>query len=193
MRQPPWPSRPCALPTTFHRRSLLRGAGGALLGGILTVTHGGALRAAQADPLPSWNAGAAKQAILDTVAAATTEGSDTFVPPAERIATFDQDGTLWVEHPIYTQAVFAIERVKALAPSHPEWATTPPFAAILADDTAAMAKLSEKDWEQVIGVTHAGMTVPEFTATVAAWMATATDTHFGHPYRELVYQPMLEA
>ena len=94
---------------------------------------------AQDDPLPSWNDGAAKQAILDFIAAATDEGNDGFVPIADRIATFDQDGTLWVEHPIYGQAVFAIDRVKALAPDHPDWTTTEPYEAILSGDQKAMA------------------------------------------------------
>ena len=182
------PGRPQA---RIDRRTMLQAATALLLGSLAAAPLVTGV-SAQADPLPSWNDGAAKQAILDLVQAATTEGSDTFVPVAERIATFDQDGTLWVEQPIYTQAVFAIDRVKALAPDHPDWKTTAPFSDILDGNTAALAKLSEQEWEQIIGVTHAGMTVEEFGQTAAAWMATAQDTHFGHPYRELIYQPMLE-
>ena len=143
-------------------------------------------------PLPSWNDSATKQAILDFVAAATDEGNDGFVPPADRIATFDQDGTLWVEHPLYGQAVFAIDRIKALAPEHPEWTTNDPYKAILSGDQKAMAGFSEQDWEQIIGATHAGMTVEDFQKVAAEWAATAKDPHFDHLYTQLIYQPMLE-
>jgi phosphoglycolate phosphatase-like HAD superfamily hydrolase len=168
----------------------LRGAGALALGSLFARAT--ASVAAQDDPLPSWNDGKAKQAILDFVAAATKEGGEGFVPTEERIATFDQDGTLWVEQPLYTQAVFAIDRVKALAPEHPDWQTTAPYAAILSGDQKALASFSEKDWEQIVGVTHAGVTVADFQQIAAAWMATAKNTHFDHLYRELVYQPMLE-
>jgi hypothetical protein len=103
--------------------------------------------AQQADPLPSWNEGPAKQAIIDFVVATTTPGAPGFVPPGERLATFDQDGTLWVEQPIYSQVVFALDRVAALAPQHPEWKTKEPFKSVLADDRAAMAKFSLRDLE----------------------------------------------
>ncbi len=103
-------------------------------------------------------------AILDFLAAATDEGNDGFVPMEDRIATFDQDGCLWVEHPIYGQAIFAIDRVKALAPDHPDWATTAPYDAILSGDQKAIESFTEQDWEQIIGATHAGMTVEEFHA-----------------------------
>lgn len=191
MVEDPAQATPCIPATGMERRTVLRGAA-ALLLGSLTATALTRIAVAQEDPLPSWNAGPAKQAILDLVDAATTGSGDVFVPVADRIATFDQDGTLWVEQPIYTQAVFAIDRVKSLAPGHPDWKTTEPFSAILAGDAAALARLSEKDWEQIIGVTHAGMTVEAFKQTVAGWMATAHNTHFDHLYRELVYQPMLE-
>ena len=173
------------------RRRLLAGAGGFALSTMLTRA-GLSGAAAQDDPLPSWNDGAAKQAILDFVAAATDEGNDGFVPLADRIATFDQDGTLWVEHPIYGQAVFAIDRIKALAPDHPEWTTTEPYEAILSGDQKAMAGFSEQDWEQIIGATHAGMTVEDFQKIAAEWAATAKDPHFDHLYTQLAYQPMLE-
>jgi phosphoserine phosphatase len=156
------------------------------------LTRTAPLRAAQDAPLPSWNEGAAKQAVLDFIAAATNEGGDGFVPEADRIATFDQDGTLWVEHPIYTQAVFAIDRVKALAPEHPDWTTTEPYASILAGDEKAIASFSEKDWEQIVGATHAGMTVEVFRQVAADWMATARNAHFARLYAQLVYEPMLE-
>ena len=182
---------PCTSANGTDRRTVLCGAAGLLLSSLVAAPLARAA-SAQEDPLPYWNDGASKQAILDLVAAATTEGGDAFVPVAERIATFDQDGTLWVEQPIYTQAVFAIDRVTALAPEHPDWQTTAPFSDILAGNTAALAKLSEKDWEQVIGVTHAGMTVAEFQETAADWIKTAHNTHFDHLYRDLAYQPMLE-
>jgi phosphoserine phosphatase len=174
------------------RRSLLVGGVVVPVASIATRFGGPASVLAQDDPLPSWNDGATKQAILDFVAAATDADGDGFIPPDERIATFDQDGTLWVEHPIYSQAVFALDRVKALAPDHPEWKTTEPFTSILSGDEQAIAKFSEQDWEEVVGATHAGMTVADFLKTAAAWTATAKDPHFDHRYTELVYQPMLE-
>jgi phosphoserine phosphatase len=151
-----------------------------------------ATTAAGDDPLPSWNDGAAKEAILAFVAAATNEADPGFVPVPERIATFDQDGTLWVEHPIYTQAAFAFDRIATLAPEHPEWATREPFAAILDRDEQRMEAFSEQDWAQILAVSHAGMTVAEFKATVAEWLATAKHPHFDRLYTELIYQPMLE-
>lgn len=191
MLENPDPAAPGALPPALDRRSVLRGATALLFGALAAAPLAQRARA-QDDPLPSWNEGAAKQAILAVVQAAATEGSDAFVPVAERIATFDNDGTLWVEQPIYTEAVFAIDRVTALAPEHPEWKTTAPFSDILAGDSAALAKLSEKDWGEIIGVTHAGMTVEAFQQIAAEWMATAHNAHFDRPYRELIYQPMLE-
>ena len=111
---------------------------------------------AQDDPLPSWNDGAAKQAILDFVAATTTEGGANFVAPEDRIATFDQDGTTWVEQPLYGQGLFALDRLAAMAPEHPEWKDTEPFKSVLTGDHAAMAKFTEKDWMEIVAVTHAG-------------------------------------
>jgi phosphoglycolate phosphatase-like HAD superfamily hydrolase len=144
------------------------------------------------DPLASWNDGAAKQAILDFVAAVTDETGSAFVSVEDRIATFDQDGTLWVEHPIYAQAAFALDRVKALAPDHPEWATDEPFKSVIAGDHEAMAKFTEEDWTHIIAATHAGMTTEDFQAIVAAWLATAKHPHFDRPFTELIYQPMVE-
>ena len=145
-----------------------------------------------ADPLPSWNDGAAKQAIVEFVAKVTTEGSPDFVPPEGRIATFDNDGTLWVEHPIYTQFAFALDRLKTLAPQHPEWSTTQPFQAALSGDTKALAAAGEKGAAELIMATHAGMTTDEFETIVTDWLAKARHPRFDRPYTELVYQPMLE-
>lgn len=147
---------------------------------------------AQDDPLPSWNDGATKQAIVAFVDAVTTEGSADFVAPADRVATFDNDGTLWVEHPMYTQLAFALDRVKTMAPDHPEWATTQPFQAVLEGDLKALAAAGEKGLLQIIGATHAGMSTEDFEAEVTAWIGSAKDPKWGKPYTELVYQPMLE-
>jgi haloacid dehalogenase-like hydrolase len=134
----------------------------------------------------SWNDGPAKQAILDFVRAIGQ------VPPEDRIVTFDQDGTLWVEHPVYTQAMFALERLHTLAPQHPEWKDREPFKAVLANDEAAIAKFSERDWAEIVFVTHAGMSQAEFLKIVTDWLATAKHPRFKRPYTELVYRPMLE-
>jgi phosphoserine phosphatase len=148
--------------------------------------------AAQPDPLPSWNDGPAKQAIVSFVHATTDRSSASYVSPEARVATFDQDGTLWVEHPIYAQVVFALDRVVALAPQHPEWKTTEPFRTVLSGDAAAMAKLTTKDLEAIVMATHTGMTVDAFQRTVKDWMAAARDPRWKRPYPTLVYQPMLE-
>ena len=148
--------------------------------------------AQQANALPSWNDGPAKQAILDIVRATTEPGSPDFVAPADRLATFDQDGTLWVEHPIYSQVVFALDRVVTLAPEHPEWKEKEPFKTVLSGDKEAMAKLSLRDLEVIVFATHAGMTVEAFNAIAADWAAKATDHRWHKPYTELVYQPMQE-
>ena len=147
---------------------------------------------AQTDPLPSWNDTASKAAIVSFVEKVTKEGSPDFVPEPERIAVFDNDGTLWVEHPMYTQLAFALDRVKALAPQHPEWATTQPFQAVLEGDMKALAAAGEKGLMEIIGATHAGMTTAQFETIVSDWLATARDPRFKRPYTELVYQPMLE-
>jgi haloacid dehalogenase-like hydrolase len=150
------------------------------------------LAQAQADPLASWNEGAAKQAILAFVARVTRLGGPDFVPPAERIATFDNDGTLWCEHPMPVQIVFALDRVKTLAPQHPEWKDTQPFKAVLEGDMKALAESGEHGLVQLVMTTHAGMTTEEFARIVTDWLATARDLRFKRPYTELVYQPMLE-
>jgi phosphoserine phosphatase len=147
---------------------------------------------AAGDPLPSWNEGAARQAIVEFVEAVTTEGGAEFVPPEDRIATFDQDGTLWVEQPLYTQGIFALDRVAELAPEHPEWKTEEPFKAVLAGDRAAMARFTEQDWARIIAATHAGVTTQQFLELAGDWLAQAKDARFDRLHTELVYQPMLE-
>lgn len=149
-------------------------------------------QAAADDPLTSWNDGPAKQAILDFVKGTTIEGSTQFVAPEDRIATFDQDGTLWVEHPIYTQAMFALDRVHELAPKHPEWQKTDPFKSVLAGDREAMAKFTEGQWAEIVGATHAGMSSEDFASIVKQWLATAEHPRFKRPPTALIYQPMLE-
>jgi hypothetical protein len=148
-------------------------------------------RAQASDPLPSWNDGASKRSIIEFVARVTRQGSD-FVPPSERIATFDNDGTLWCEQPMYVQLAFALDRVKALAPLHPEWKDKQPFQAVLDGDMRALAASGEKGLVEIIAVTHAGMTSEEFAKIVTDWLATARHPRFKRPYTELVYQPMLE-
>jgi phosphoserine phosphatase len=147
---------------------------------------------AAAASLPSWNDGVSKQSILDFVTAVTREGSPDFVPVPERIATFDNDGTLWVEHPMYVQLAFALDRVKAMAPLHPEWKKKQPFRAVLDGDMKTLAKSGERGLVELIMVTHAGMTADEFSKIVTDWLATARDARFKRPYTELAYQPMLE-
>lgn len=152
-----------------------------------------ARRAATAhDPLPSWNDGPSKQAIVAFVAKVTKEDSPGFVPPAQRIAVFDNDGTLWAEQPMYFQLAFALDRVKALAPSHPEWKEQEPFKSILAGDVTAALAGGEKAIVELIAATHFGMTTDEFEKIVKDWVATAKHPKTGRRYTEMVYQPMLE-
>jgi len=146
---------------------------------------------AAAGALPSWNDGSAKQAILDFVRAATDSAGPDHVPAEDRIATFDQDGTLWTEHPLYAQAMFALDRLRILAADHPPWETQEPFRSILSRD-AELGSLTEKDWTEIIGVTHAGMSSDAFSEIVARWLQAARHPRFNRPYTELVYQPMLE-
>ena len=147
---------------------------------------------AQADPLPSWNDGATKKSITDFVARVTTQGGPDFVPVEERIATFDNDGTLWIEQPMYVQLAFALHRVGVLAPQNPTWSSTQPFKAVLDRDMKALAASGEKGLVEIIAATHAGMTTDEFAKIVSDWLASARDQRFTRPYTELVYQPMLE-
>jgi hypothetical protein len=147
---------------------------------------------AQPDPLPSWNDGANKRAIVEFVNRVTKEVGPDFVPVPERIATFDNDGTLWSEQPIYFQFVFALDRIKALAPQHPEWKTQQPFKAVIDGDMNALAASGEKGLGELLMSTHTGMTTDEFSKTVSDWLATAKHPRFKRPYTELVFQPMLE-
>ena len=144
------------------------------------------------DPLPSWNDTAPKKAIVAFVEKITKEGSADFVPVEQRIATFDNDGTLWVEQPIYTQVTFAIDEVVAMAPQHPEWREQEPFKSILARDRDAMLRFSVQDFEKVVALTHSGMTVQQFQEIVKKWLAEAKHPRFKQPYTECVYQPMIE-
>jgi phosphoserine phosphatase len=170
---------------------------GARLSTLASVGAGLALAAAAAfgqgaDPLPSWNDGAAKARIVGFVQAVTDKSGKDYVAPAERIAVFDNDGTLWSEQPAYFQLLFAIDRVKALAPKHPEWKTKQPFKAVLEGDMKALAASGEKGIAQLVMATHAGMTTDEFARTVREWLAVAKHPKFQRPYSELVFQPMLE-
>ncbi len=172
-------------------RARNRGGWVTLLAAVTLLASAGMVRA-QGDPLPAWSEGASKAAILDFVKRVTTPGGPEFVPPAERIATFDNDGTLWSEQPMYFQFVFAMDRVKALAPKHPEWREKQPFKAVLDGDMKALAATGEKGLIQLMMATHAGMTTAEFEAIVKDWLAKARHPRFRRPYNELVYQPMLE-
>ena len=170
----------------MQRRSFIGGVAASALASRATSSW------AQGDPLPSWNDGPNKQSIVDFVTRPTTPGSRDWVPVPERIATFDNDGTLWTEQPMYFQMIFALDRVKALAPSHPEWGTTEPFRSILADDRDQLARLGEKALLEAVAATHAGITTEEFRKTVLDWLATARHPRFKRPYTDLIYQPMTE-
>ena len=160
-----------------------------LIGAILLLPR---LALAQADALPSWNDGAAKQAIVAFVARVTNQGSPDFVPLAERIATFDNDGTLWCEQPMYVQMAFMLDRVKKLAPKNPEWKNKQPFKAVLERDYKALAVQGEKVAVQLVAATHTGMSSEEFNRIAGDWIAKARHPKFQRAYTELVYQPMIE-
>jgi hypothetical protein len=144
------------------------------------------------DPLPSWNEGAAKTAIVRFVGDVTREGSPGFVPMEERVAAFDNDGTLWSEQPYYNQVAFSLDRVRVLAADHPEWRTKPPFRYVLDGDVKAILAGTPRDRLELLAASHAGMTTEEFERIVKQWMATARHPRFQRPYTELVYRPMLE-
>jgi phosphoglycolate phosphatase-like HAD superfamily hydrolase len=144
------------------------------------------------DPLPSWNTGPAKQAIINFVQATTDSGSTIFVAPEERIATFDQDGTLWVEKPMYAQVMYCLDRVPAVVAAKPELKNEEPFKTVLSGDREAIAKLSMKDLEKILMATLTGMTTDQFQSEVKKWLATAKDPRWRRPYTELTYQPMQE-
>src|SRR5881392_4187675 len=159
---------------------------------LLAIVIAGLTTAYAQDLLPSWNDGQAKKSITEFVDKVTKEGSPDFVQPAERIATFDNDGTLWCEQPMYFQMLFALDRVKALAPQHPEWKTKEPFASLLKGDLKGALAGGERAMLEIIVATHAGMTTAEFEQIVKDWIATAKHPKFKRPYTECVYQPMVE-
>jgi phosphoglycolate phosphatase-like HAD superfamily hydrolase len=148
--------------------------------------------AAAQDPLPSWNAGPTKKAILEFVDRVTRDGSRDFVRPAERIAVFDNDGTLWCEQPMYVQAVFALDRVRELANDHPEWKEEEPFRSLLLGDPRALELMGETGLLEILSAGYAGMTTDDFNTVVKAWLRTAQHPRFHRPYDQLVYQPMIE-
>jgi phosphoglycolate phosphatase-like HAD superfamily hydrolase len=152
----------------------------------------GGAGAALDDPLPSWCEGAAKSAILDFVARVTTADSPDYVKPEERIATFDNDGTLWAEQPYYIQLAFALDQIKALAPQHPEWQSREPFKSALAGDAKSILTGGERALLEIVAATHFGMTTEEFEVEVRAWLTTARHPATNRPYTEMVFQPMLE-
>jgi hypothetical protein len=147
---------------------------------------------AQPDPLPSWSDGSAKRAILEFVKATTERSSAAFVPPEQRIATFDQDGTLWVSHPMYTQVVYCVERVPAVVKERPDLADLEPFKTVMSGNRAAIAKLSKDDLVEILEATLTGMSVDQFAAEVKRWLATARDPRWKRRYTELSYAPMIE-
>jgi phosphoglycolate phosphatase-like HAD superfamily hydrolase len=158
----------------------------------LSLTVSASAQTASSVTLPSWNEGSAKQAILDFVRDTTDRASPKFVPPEERIATFDQDGTLWVEHPIYSQIMYCLDRVPVLAAQKPELKEVEPFKTVLSGNREALARLSMQDLEKIVVATLTGMTTDEFEADGKKWLAAAKDPRWKRPYTELVYQPMLE-
>jgi hypothetical protein len=176
---------------TFSRRALLATAAAIpLLFGPALLTCTQAL--AQADPLPSWSNGANKQAIFAFVAKVTQQGGPDFVPPPERIAVFDNDGTLWSEHPMYVQMAFILDRVKVMAPLHPDWKDKQPFKAAIEGDMKTLAESGEHGLLDLAMATHAGMSTQEFQKIVTDWLATARHPRFKRAYTELAYQPMIE-
>ena len=170
-----------------HRRAVVTGL---LASAAATLVFKTAL--AQGNPLPSWRDGKARQSILDFVASVTREGSPGFVPVPQRVATFDNDGTLWCEHPMYVQLAFALDQVKAMAPEHPEWKKKQPFKAVLDNDMRALAATGERGLVELIMATHADMSTADFERVVTDWLSKARHPRFKRPYTECVYQPMIE-
>jgi phosphoserine phosphatase len=171
-----------------HRRAVLTG----LLASAAATVVFNSTALAQESPLPSWRNGKARQSILDFVASVTREGSPGFVPVSQRVATFDNDGTLWCEHPMYVQLAFALDQVKAMAPEHPEWKKKQPFKAVLDNDMRALAAAGERGLVEIIMATHADMSTDAFERVVTDWLSKARHPRFKRPYTECVYQPMLE-
>jgi phosphoglycolate phosphatase-like HAD superfamily hydrolase len=162
---------------------------GLLVAGLCVWSHAAS---AQADPLPSWNEGPTKQAITNFVARVSTEGHADFVPVEQRIATFDNDGTLWAEQPVYFQVAFAFHRIKAMAADHPEWKDKQPYKAVIEGDMQTLSAAGEKSLLAVIAETHTGMTTDAFTTSVEEWISTARHPRFDRPYTDLAYRPMIE-
>ena len=163
-----------------------------LLHTVAVVLLALACGSAAAEPLESWNDGAAKKAIIEFVKQTTDKASPKFVPPEERVATFDQDGTLWVEHPVYGQMMYCLDRVPALVKAKPELANVEPFKTVMSGDREAIAKLPTADLEKIIVATLTGMTTDDFNAEVAKWLSAAKDPRWKKPYTELAYKPMVE-
>jgi len=159
---------------------------------VLAIIFAGFTTLRAQDHLPSWNDTAPKKAIVAFVEKVTKEGSPDFVPPGERIAAFDNDGTLWAEQPVYFQVFFMEDRVKALLPQHPEWKHEEPFASLLKRDMKAVAAMPEKEIVKLMAATHAGMTTDEFSQIVTEWITTARHPKTGRPFNEMIYQPMVE-
>jgi phosphoglycolate phosphatase-like HAD superfamily hydrolase len=159
---------------------------------VLLFALGFSSMALAADPLPSWNDGATKQSIVQFVEGVTREGSPDFVPVPERIATFDNDGTLWSEQPLYAQLFFLVDRVKAMAPQHPEWKSQEPFATVLKGDPRGITAGGEAGVAALLTATHSGMTTDEFSRSVSDWISTAKHPKTGQPFTSMVYKPMLE-
>jgi len=172
-----------------HAAALLRLRGLAVFAGLVSLC---VVAFAQTDPLPSWNDGPTKMAILEFVRVTTDTANSKFVPPEERIATFDQDGTLWVEHPMYTQVMYSLDGVPAVVTQKPELKNMEPFKTVLSGNKAAISKLTMPDLEKILAATLTGMTMDQFNAEVQKWLATAKDPRWNRPYTDLVYQPMLE-
>jgi phosphoglycolate phosphatase-like HAD superfamily hydrolase len=159
---------------------------------LAALAHISSSAASAADPLPSWNEGGTKNAILNFVRVTTERGSPQYVPPEQRVVTFDQDGTLWVEHPMYSQVIYCLDRVPAVVREKPELKDKEPFKTVLSGNREAIARLPMKDLEVIIVATLSGMSVDQFQAEVKAWLATARHLRYKRPYTELTYQPMLE-
>lgn len=162
------------------------------LGCTLLFLAATTVRATDPDPLPSWNAGKTKQAIIQFVEDVTQQGGPHYIAPEARIATFDNDGTLWVEYPMYTQVLFAFERVKKLAPQHPEWKTKQPFKALLEGDMKTVGASGMKGLMEIVLATHSGMTATEFAEEAGTWLRTTEHPKFKRPYVKAIYQPQLE-
>lgn len=163
-----------------------------LTASLVFVLLAGTAMARAADPLPSWNDGPTKEAIVGFVEKVTKAGSPDFVPEKQRIATFDNDGNLWAEQPVYFQLIYALDQVKKMAPQHPEWKTEEPFASVLKGDTKKVIASGKEGLMKILAATHANMTAEEFQSNVASWLKTARHPKSNRPYNEMIYQPMLE-